>query len=269
MKRILILALLTMFAISVGAAPAAKLWSKWEDSDSSNAQRVDHTAFNVFLGKYLDTAHPSGINRVAYGRVTSVDRAGLDSYLEELQSVKVTGLNRNEQQAYWINLYNAFTVKVILDNYPVDSILKISKGLFKTGPWDMKLMRIEGEEVSLNDIEHRVLRPIWKDNRIHYAVNCASLGCPNLQGQAFTAENTDRLLDKAAREYVNHSRGVGFEGSRLGASSIYSWYQVDFGGGKEPLIRHLIEYAEPDLAARLEAYVGSIKYSYDWNLNEE
>ena len=177
-------------------------------------------------------------------------------------------MNRVEQKAYWINLYNGFTVKLILDNYPVKSILKISNGLIKSGPWNMKLLNVEGEDLALNDIEHRILRPIWKDNRIHYAVNCASLGCPNLQPEPYTSENTEALLDRAAREYVNHSRGVSFEGNQLKLSSIYNWYQADFGGSKETLIRDLQKFALGDLAVKLQGFDGRIKYSYDWNLNE-
>ena len=269
MKRIIMIATIFIFlGVLLWGAPASKLWPMWQESDSAGTQKIDHSPFDEFLGRYLDASHPSGINRMAYGSVTPSDRAALDSYLEGLQNVTVTGLNSKEQKAFWINLYNAFTVKVILDNYPVDSILKISKGLFNTGPWDMKLMRIEGQDVSLNDIEHRILRPIWKDNRIHYAVNCASLGCPDLHGVAYTADNAEQLLDKAARDYVNHPRGVKFEGNRLEASSIYSWYMVDFGGNKASLLKHLAEYAEPELAAKLQNYTGSVKYSYDWSLNE-
>jgi hypothetical protein len=89
------------------------------------------------------------------------------------------------------------------------------------------------------------LRPIWQDNRIHYAVNCASLGCPNLQPEPFTAENSERLLDKAAGEYVNSSRGARIEGRTLILSEIYDWYQADFAGSRDGVIRHLRQWSEP------------------------
>ena len=153
---------------------------------------------------------PDGVNRVAYGKVAPQDKQALASYVDRLSKVQVTKLARSEQLPYWINLYNAATVKVVLDHYPVESILKIdiSPGLFAKGPWKKKLLTVEGEAVSLDDIEHRILRPIWKDPRTHYAVNCASLGCPNLQPRAFTAGNMDELLDAGARAYVNHPRGA-------------------------------------------------------------
>ena len=261
---------LLLVAGSLGAAPEADLWSRWERHDPAGTARVDHAAWDRFLSRYLVTDHPSGINRVRYGDVTAENRRELDSYIGDLQAVAVSELNRDEQEAFWINLYNALTVKVILDHYPVSSITKIdiSPGLFSRGPWDAKLLRIEGEEVSLNDVEHRILRPIWKDPRIHYAVNCASVGCPNLQNRAYTGENLEMLLEKGAREYINHPRGGSFEGKKLVLSGIYDWFQEDFGGSEEGVLRHLRSYAAPALAAKLENYSGRISYDYDWSLND-
>ena len=170
---------------------------------------------------------------------------------------------------YWINLYNAGTVQLIVDRYPVKSIRNIKLGgLFSSGPWDAKLYTVEGEALSLNDIEHRILRPIWKDPRIHYVVNCASFSCPNLQGTAFTAENLETLLDQAARSYVNSSRGVALAGGRLTLSSIYDWYASDFGRNEAEVLAHLRQYAGPELNSQLAAYQGRINYTYDWALNE-
>jgi hypothetical protein len=187
-----------------------------------------------------------------------------------MQRVDVSGLRRGEQKAYWINLYNALTVDVILDHYPVKSIrdIDISPGIFSSGPWDAKLLFIEGEKISLNDIEHRILRPIWQDNRVHYAVNCASLGCPNLQPLSFTARNLDMLLDKAARDFINHPRGVSFINNRLQVSSIYFWFQEDFGASENGIIRHLKKYLTPDNLKKLDAVHKKIRHQYDWSLNE-
>jgi hypothetical protein len=273
-KRFAILFLTTLFllgfATTVTAGPKAKLWSKWLAHDVQSQTRIDHKAWNRFLEKYLISDHPSGINRFRYAAVTTQDRKELEDYLKRLQGVQVSGLNRAEQKAYWINLYNALTVKVILDHYPVKSIrdIKISPGLFKFGPWGAKLATIEGEQVTLDDIEHRILRPIWKDNRVHYAVNCASIGCPNLQPEAVTSANTEGLLEKGAREYVNHPRGARIERNRLNLSNIYKWFREDFGGSKEEVIQHLLKYAEDPLAESLKDFRGKIKYEYDWALNQ-
>jgi hypothetical protein len=197
-------------------------------------------------------------------------KQALEQYLEDLQAVGVSALDRPEQKAYWINLYNALTVRVVLGHYPVKTIRKIniSPGWFSSGPWRAKLLTVEGEEVSLDDIEHRILRPLWQDNRVHYAVNCASLGCPNLQPEAFTAENTERLLEQAAREYVNHPRGARMEKGRLVVSSIYDWFRADFGGSEEGVLAHLRHYAQEPLREALEGYSGKLRYEYDWALNE-
>ena len=261
---------LLLAAANLAAAPKADLWSRWERHDPASTATVDQGAWDRFLDRYVVTGHPSGINRVRYGDVTEEDRRELDSYIGRLQAVAVSEMNRDEQAAYWINLYNALTVKVILDHYPVTSITRIdiSPGLFSRGPWDAKLLSIEGEEVSLNDVEHRILCPIWQDPRIHYAVNCASMGCPNMQNRAYTGATIEALLDKGAREYINHPRGVTFEGTKLVLSGIYDWFQEDFDGSEQGVLRHLSRYAAPELAAKLENYSGRIAYEYDWSLNE-
>ena len=120
----------------------------------------------------------------------------------------------------------------------------------------------------MNDIEHRVLRPIWKDPRLHYALNCASLGCPNLQPKAFNSVNVESLLASGARDYINHSRGMRFEDEdKLVLSKIYDWYGVDFGDDEKELLQHLMFYAKPEMNKRLLAFSGDIDFEYDWDLN--
>ncbi|MCK8601851.1 DUF547 domain-containing protein [Desulfoferrobacter suflitae] len=258
----------------VDAAPRAELWAKWNSYDASSPTRVDHSSWGRFLQDYLVTDDPSGVNLVRYSKVTESDRKELTAYLGRLQQVKVTGLNRAEQKAYWINLYNALTVRVILDHYPVKSIRDIKPssgllGLFAGGPWKAKLIQVEGEKISLDDIEHRILRPIWRDNRVHYAVNCASIGCPNLQPKPLTAENTESVLNKAARDYINHPRGVTVVSSdKFILSSIYDWFREDFGGSRDAVLKHLKQYAGPSLTRQLENFQGKIDYQYDWTLND-
>jgi hypothetical protein len=266
-------ALLILFAWfgRAGAAPRSVLWSFWNRADETSSVTVDHSPWSDFLDSYLVTDSSDGVNRVRYGAVSSGDREELEDYISSLARVEVRALNSKEQMAYWINLYNALTVQVILDHFPVESIrdIDISPGLFSDGPWGAKLLQIEGKKVSLNDIEHRILRPVFLDNRIHYAVNCASIGCPNLRPRAYTAKNLEKMLEAGAREYVNSPRGARFEGSRLVVSSIYDWFQEDFGDSEEEVIEHLIAYASPDLAAKLKAYRGRLRYEYNWDTNAE
>lgn len=259
--------LLMAFSLAALGAPKAELWERWQAS-APNKVGIVHKPWDDFLAHYLKPGS-DGINRVAYGAVTAADRKALDQYLAKLQDVPIRKFSRPEQRAYWINLYNATTVKVILDHYPVASIMKIniSPGLFAKGPWKKKLLTIEGEPVSLDDIEHRILRPIWKDPRTHYAVNCASLGCPNLAAEAYTAGNTEKLLEEGARAYVNHPRGARVVNGELVVSSIYVWFQSDFGG-EDGVLAHLKKYAEPALKKQLAQVDGIGDDAYDWSLNE-
>lgn len=157
----------------------------------------------------------------------------------------------------------------MLDHYPLRSIrdIDISPGLFTSGPWRKKLVRVEWTALSLDDIEHRILRPIWRDPRVHYVLNCASLGCPDLPRDALTATNADAMMDRAARDYINHPRGVRMAGGKLFVSRVYRWFADDFGG-EAGLVEHLRRYAEPGGAASL-AGTRELGYGrYDWALND-
>jgi len=249
-------------------APKAALWENWTAHESGSAKSVDHSGWDRFLATHV-TSHQDGVNRISYGSVDATGNKNLDEYIARLTSVSVQSLSRPEQLAYWINLYNALTVKVVLSHYPVASIrdIDISPGLFSDGPWDKKLVSVGGEPVNLNDIEHRILRPIWRDPRIHYALNCASIGCPNLQKKAFTAANAERMLEDAARAYINDPRGVRVEDDSLVVSSIYAWFTDDFGGGVAGVLAHLRKYADSELKSKLDTE-GELEDAYDWTLND-
>ena len=258
-------------AASAAGAPSANLWPRWENFDQSSSTVIDHGDWDRILQLYVSTGHPSGINRFRYRDVSGKDRLALEAYLQKMQSVKISALNRSEQKAFWINLYNALTVNIILEHYPVKSIreIDISPGIFSDGPWDAKLLKIEEQQLSLNDIEHRILRPIWRDNRVHYAVNCASLGCPDLQPQAYTSKNLEQMLEKDAQNFVNHPRGVSFASNGLIVSSIYFWFQSDFGDSQKGIIEHVRKYLSPGNLNKLSTLRNiSIKHQYDWSLNE-
>lgn len=272
MRRVIAAALGAGFAFLAAtghAQPRAELWPRWQANDPGSRIAVDHGAWDRFVGRHV-VAGADGIHRVRYGGVEAGDRAALRAYLEGLAAAPVSRLARAEQRAYWINLYNALTVQVVLERYPVRSIrdIAISPGLFAVGPWGRKLIRVEGEELSLDDIEHRILRPIWRDPRIHYALNCASIGCPNLQRRAFTAANAEAMLDEAARAFVNHPRGARVENGRVLLSSIYVWFRADFGADDSGVIAHLRRYAGAELAAALATVTRVGDGGYDWALND-
>jgi hypothetical protein len=255
--------------MSADAAPKAVLWERWTAHDPGANIGIDHGAWGLFLRRYLKIGS-DGVNRIAYGEVTPEDAAALQRYIANLAATPISSYARPEQMAYWLNLYNALTVQVILDHYPVESIrdIDISPGFFSDGPWGKKLLTIEGESVSLDDIEHQILRPIWRDPRIHYGVNCASIGCPNLQPVPFEVDQLDRQLDQAAIDFVNHERGVDIRDGRARTSSIYAWFEEDFGGNDEGVIAHLKAFAEPNLAMKLEEIDRLAGHDYDWRLND-
>lgn len=267
-RAMLALLAIWLFGQTAAGAPRADLWPLWLTHAEQPSIQPQHQDWQRFLDTRLRTGS-DGINRLDYAGVSDLQGQSLTAYLDRMQALPVSRLTRAQQLAYWINLYNAGTVSVILAHYPVDSIrdIDISPGWFSDGPWGRKLFRIEGQQVSLDDIEHRILRPIWRDPRLHYALNCAALGCPNLQPSAFTAANTESLLEQGARDYVNHPRGVRLSNGRLRVSSIYHWFKQDFGTTDDAVIRHLKQYAAPELQSRLQAVPDIDGHDYDWSLN--
>ena len=249
--------------------PKAEPWPFWLVSDESNAATVPVAAWNRWLARHL-RAGPNGVNRIDYGTVTGAERAALDRLIADWTELPIRSYRRREQLAYWINLYNAVTVQVVLAHYPVASIRDIdtSPGLFADGPWDAKAVEVEGTALSLNDIEHRILRPGWHDPRIHYTVNCASIGCPNLAATAYRSATIESDLDRAARAYVNDPRGTRFTDQGLMVSKIYFWFQEDFGGSEGAVLAHLRRFARPALRARLAGVTEIAGATYDWRLND-
>ena len=236
--------------------------------ERAESMTVDHDPWDQFLSKYV-SEFDDGVNRVAYSQVTASDKKSLKSYVKSLATTEVSSLTDKQAMAFWINLYNALTVDVVLDHYPVSSIRKIKPSLFSLGPWSKERITVEGEELSLDDIEHKKLRPVYKDPRIHYAVNCASFSCPNLLTKAFTARNLEKMLEQGAREYVNHPRGVwADEKGRVFVSSIYHWYREDFDDSDEGVLDHLRKYAEGETSAMLNGVSRIRGHDYDWSLND-
>ena len=236
----------------------------------TGGEAFDHSAFGVLLERHVKP-DSAGYNRVDY-RALAAEHDALDAYLDTLLAASPATLSVDEAHAYWINLYNAKTLDVVLDHYPVESIrrIKLEGGGFlaslKPGPWSVPVVTVDGVELSLDDIEHRIIRPIFEDPMSHYGVNCASVSCPNLMATAYTGANVDALLAESGRQYVNHPRGVEVRRGRIVASKIYSWYADDFGG-EDALKAHWTALAEPEKAAAIEAAeIG--RYRYDWDLND-
>lgn len=222
--------------------------------------------YNQFLSKYV--VEDGLINLVKYDKVTAEDKAILDGYIDKLSKAGPPNGSEAAILAYWFNLYNAKTVSVIVDNYPVKSIREIGGGLFSPGPWDDKNMVVAGKAMSLNDIEHGTVRATYDEPRIHYGFNCASIGCPNLKTTAWTEENFEEDLVKAARDFIESPRGISVDNKgRIKASEIFKWYKEDFGGSDAGVLSHTAEYASGDTKAALLAAKKIHKFDYDWSLN--
>ncbi len=257
MKHLSLLCFLLSF--SVFAAPKADLWPYWQQSSKTSQAQISHQEWQQLLDSYLVTQGENTLFH--YRNVSTADKEKLKQYIQRLTKLDPLQYSKAEQYAYWVNLYNAITVDLILDNYPIKSITKLG-GLFSFGPWDENVVVINGKNLTLNDIEHRILRPIWQDPRTHYAINCASLGCPNLQAKAFTAENTQTLLEHAAKSFINSKKGVTVQGDTAQISSIYDWFAIDFGGEAQ-VFNHIRKYAP-----QYNSFSGRVTYDYDWNLNQ-
>ncbi len=252
--------------VSWAAAAAQDRLAAFAEHNEAGAAAVDHEAWDVFLSRYVSLTR-DGRTVVDYAAVGDADRTALKAYITALNGVDPTALARNEAFAYWANLYNALTVDIVLAGYPVESILNIKSGL-RAGPWRRQATIVNGVTLTLDDIEHGILRAHWSDNRVHYALNCASVGCPNLPQRAFRGAALDAMLDAGARAYVNHPRGVRIIGDRVIVASIYKWFIEDFGGDNAGILAHVTKYAEPALRVRLGEINKISKFDYDWKLND-
>lgn len=197
------------------------------------------------------------------------DEKILDSYLLALSSIDIEGVDRNEELAMYINGYNAYTVKLILDNFKngqsVESIKDI--GGFFSSPWSIEFTKIAGERLSLNDIEHVIIRPKFKEKRIHFAVNCASRSCPPLINKAYLPSTLDRQLEVQTKEFVQTKKLNYLQGSVLYVSKIFKWYGEDFD---DDILSFFLQYGSTEMKSELSAQKDHIKIkflSYDWQLN--
>jgi len=209
-----------------------------------------HAAWNGLLSKYV-----SSTGNVDYGSFKK-NEAQLDSYLSWLSANAPSKTDKSQKaKAYWINAYNAYTVKLIVDNYPVSSITDLHGGK----PWDVSWIKLGGSTYSLNNIEHDILRPIWKDARIHFAVNCAAKSCPPIANKAYTVGNMNALLDSSTKKFINNSSYNSVSSSSLTLSKIFDWYKEDFGD----LITYINKYSSVDVGSG-----ASISFKdYNWSLN--
>ncbi|MEE4113871.1 MAG: DUF547 domain-containing protein [Desulfobacteraceae bacterium] len=231
----------------------------WLAGAAAHAAQVDHALFATLLSRHVK----DGV--VDYQGVKA-DEAILDQYLDALAAVDPGPLSTDDQFAFYVNAYNAWTIKLILSRYPDIRSIKDLGGLFSS-PWKKAIARIDGSLLTLDQIEHDILRKRFKDPRVHFAVNCASKSCPPLQGEPFTGRLLNDQLNRAARAFINAPRFNRLEGDTLWVSKIFDWFSEDFQGD---VIGYFIKFADAPLGNQLEKNKARIKVEYldyDWSLN--
>jgi len=212
--------------------------------------KIDHSKWDNLLKEYVNDD-----GKVDYSGLKK-EMSTLDAYLQELSNTKVDDLgSRGAEMAFYINAYNAFTIKLILDNYPLESIMSLDDGKV----WDRKWVSLDGKKVSLNYIENEILRPQYQDPRIHFAVNCAAISCPPLANQAFTSDNLDALLDMRSKSFINNAQYNQIKTQSAAVSRIFDWYGSDFG--------KLIEFLNQYSSTKIQKGANITFNEYDWGLN--
>lgn len=233
----------------------------WLFPPGVSAEPVDNSIYAGLLQKYVQNGN------VDYMGFQS-EEASLDQYLSLLEKVDPMDLPRASRFAFYVNAYNAWTIKLILSKYPDIRSIKELGGFFKS-PWKRKLCRINGEIITLDDIEHNILRSQFRDPRVHFAVNCASLSCPPLRSEPYVGERLEMQLDDAAEKFINNPQRNRMEGTTLYLSRIFKWFPEDFG---DDVVDFILKYARGDFGDDIELNrdVLKIKYlDYDWSLNGE
>jgi len=230
---------------------------------TSNSKPIKHEIWDGLLKK-----HVSDKGNVNYKGFIE-DKETFNQYLDLLSDHHPNDKNWSEEEklAYWINAYNAFTVKIVADNYPIESIKEIGGRIpFVNSTWDKKFIKIEGQSYDLNNLEHGILRVDFNEPRIHFAVNCASVSCPILRNEAYVAEKINDQLDNAAFLFINDPSKNKISPDNVKISKIFSWFQGDFTKslGKGGVLEFISKYSE----TKINPTATVLHMDYDWGLNE-
>lgn len=233
------------------------------DSPSKKGSKsINHNLWNDLLNKYVED--DGMVNYIGF----QSDSADLTSYLELLKTnpPDEETWSKEEQIAFWINAYNAYTVKLIIDHYPLQSIKDIGSVIqipFVNSPWDIKFIEINGVKLDLNNIEHDILRKKFDEPRIHFAINCASFSCPKLRREAYVASQLERQLQEQAINFINDPERNVITIHDITISKIFDWFKGDFTKNGS-LIDFLNQYSK----VKIEQVAGVSYLDYNWMLNE-
>lgn len=228
---------------------------------SENSGKPDHSKWTELLQKYVNDK-----GFVNYKGLKQ-DKSKLNAYTEDLsKNPPQSSWSENEKLAYWINAYNAFTMKLIVDNYPLESIKDLNPTIAiptVSTVWTKKWFQIGGEDFSLDRIEHKILRKDFAEPRIHFAVNCASFSCPPLRAEAYVGSKVNAQLDEQAKRFINDSVRNKISKDKIEISQIFSWFKGDFTEGQS-----LIEFLNRYSKVKIDSGADVDHMDYDWSLND-
>ncbi|NOQ71923.1 MAG: DUF547 domain-containing protein [Crocinitomix sp.] len=227
---------------------------------STAQEHLKHETWTALLTKYVDVE--GHVNYAGF----KTDEAALDDYLAVLSANHPNDTwDKGDVLAFWINAYNAFTVKLIVKSYPIKSIKELGGSIYKVNtPWDIKFIKIGDEVYDLNNIEHSIIRKNFDEPRIHFAVNCASISCPRLRSEAFVGSRIDEQLDDQARYFINNKVKNDITKKCANLSKIFKWFKGDFTANGGSVVDFINKYSDVKITKKTKRN----DLDYNWNLNE-
>ena len=233
---------------------------------------VDHSTYTDLLQTYVD-----GAGMVDYAALKADHDAALAPYLRRLAETDPSNLDEQERLAFWVNAYNALTLKLIVDHYPVETIRSITPAGGPTvprlnDPWHVKVGEVGGQTRTLDEIEHDIIRARFDEPRIHFALVCAAISCPRLRREAFVGNRLDAQLDDQARTFLHMDgkNAIPADDETIRLSRIFKWFEGDFGADTDAVQRYLAPYFDGTVQQKLRNAAYAVDYlDYDWALNEQ
>jgi hypothetical protein len=259
-----------LFAGQTTATQAGGIAAVGKTHPASNwvpIESIDHSAWDILLKKYVDA--DGNVNYAIWKR-TPADVAALDQYLASLSRGNPSATkSRDAGLAFWINAYNAVTIRGILDHYPTSSIRNHTAKLFGYNIWHDLMLTVANKSYSLDTIEHKILRPSG-ENRIHFAIVCASISCPRLRNEAYVPTRLEEQLTDNTRDFFSRSQNFSVRQRTANVSSILKWFAEDFGTSPQAGLASLAEYLPESGKTLVATRKFSVSYlPYDWGLNEQ
>ncbi|MEM9663746.1 MAG: DUF547 domain-containing protein [Bacteroidota bacterium] len=264
---------LLLILLSFSACTSARVDRVVAPSSVTAPTTFNHGLFDAVLQAHVTDGY------VDYAGLQASD--ALTPYLAQLAATDPSALSREGQLAFWMNAYNALTLKLVVDNYPTASILRLSPVGIRgipfviprvNSPFEVKVGEVGGQVRTLDEIEHDIIRPQFNEPRIHFAIVCAAVSCPPLRSEAYVADRLDEQLEDQARIFLNNpdKNRIPARENKVEVSKIFKWFKEDFGDSDQALQAFLAPYFEGEVAAGLREGAYDVGYtSYDWSLNDQ